>query len=256
MLAVPLAAQEAPPAAEAPAGTVTTLREAMALAYNTSPDLAGERASLRATDEGVPIARSAGLPGVTSTAGVNQSIYDTDQGIGPTRTGTLGANVSVPIYCRRSGAQLGGARPRRGVAAGPLVAARDRGRRLHPVATVYVDVIRDQAIVQLNQRNVKALEVNLQATRDRFEVGDLTRTDVAQSEARYALAQSQLRSAEARLIGSRENFIRVVGAASGRARAAPGAAEPARRRGHGGGYRAGEQSEPRIGGEAARRIGL
>ncbi|WP_164107774.1 TolC family protein, partial [Serratia marcescens] len=59
------------------------------------------------------------------------------------------------------------------------------------------------------------LEVNLQATRDRFEVGDLTRTDVAQSEARLALAQSQLRTAEAGLIGSRENYIRIIGAPPG-----------------------------------------
>ena len=50
---------------------------------------------------------------------------------------------------------------------------------------------------------------------DRFQVGDLTRTDVAQSEARLALAQSQLRNAEARLIGSRENYIRVIGVAPG-----------------------------------------
>jgi outer membrane protein len=88
--------------------------------------------------------------------------------------------------------------------------------------TAYVDVLRFEAIVRLNQQNVHVLEVNLQATRDRFEVGDLTRTDVAQSEARLALAQSQLRTAEAALIGSRENYIRVVGA--------PRACSPSRRR--------------------------
>ncbi|MFN6936137.1 MAG: TolC family outer membrane protein, partial [Tsuneonella sp.] len=83
------------------------------------------------------------------------------------------------------------------------------------VVAVYMDVIRDEATVRLNQQNVRALDVNLQATRDRFEVGDLTRTDVAQSEARLALAQSQLQGAEARLISSRENYIRIVGTAPG-----------------------------------------
>ena len=63
----------------------------------------------------------------------------------------------------------------------------------------YMDVIRDRSIVQLNQNQVRVLETNLQATRDRFEVGDLTRTDVAQSDARLALARSSLAIAEGRL---------------------------------------------------------
>ena len=63
----------------------------------------------------------------------------------------------------------------------------------------YMDVIRDRSIVQLNQNQVRVLETNLQATRDRFEVGDLTRTDVAQSDARLALARSQLALAQGRL---------------------------------------------------------
>ncbi|MCW3838017.1 TolC family outer membrane protein [Sphingomonas canadensis] len=211
VLAAPLAAQEAPPAAEAPAVTVGDLRSALVMAYNTNPDLQGERASLRATDEGVPLARSQGLPSVNATGGVQQSIYDTDQGIGPTRQGTLGANVSLPVYA--------GGSVRNSVRAAEtrIEAGRSSLRSVEAdvftqVVTVYVDVLRDQAIVQLNQQNVKALSVNLQATRDRFEVGDLTRTDVAQSEARLAQAEGQLRLAEARLIASRENFIRVVGA--------------------------------------------
>ena len=63
------------------------------------------------------------------------------------------------------------------------------------VVAAYMDVIRDSAIVKLNEQNVHVLEVNLKATKDRFEVGDLTRTDVAQSEARLAQAHGQLRNA-------------------------------------------------------------
>ena len=74
-----------------------------------------------------------------------------------------------------------------------------------------MNVIRDSAIVALNQSNVRALVVNLEATRDRFEVGDLTRTDIAQSESRLALARSDLQGAEARLISARENYVRLVG---------------------------------------------
>jgi hypothetical protein len=74
-----------------------------------------------------------------------------------------------------------------------------------------MDVIRDGSIVALNRNQVRVLETNLQASRDRFEVGDLTRTDVAQSEARLALARSALEIAEGRLSSSEENYQRVIG---------------------------------------------
>src|SRR3546814_21189836 len=84
-----------------------------------------------------------------------------------------------------------------------------------------MDVIRDQAIVQLNQKNLAVLRTNLQATSDRFEIGDLTRTDVAQSVARLALAEGDLRTAQANLIASREGYIRLVGAAPADLQAPP-----------------------------------
>src|SRR3546814_20667022 len=74
-----------------------------------------------------------------------------------------------------------------------------------------MDVIRDSAIVALNQANVRSLDVNLEATNDRFEVGDLTRTDIAQFESRLAVARSDLRTAEAQLIPSSEYYVRLVG---------------------------------------------
>jgi outer membrane protein len=77
--------------------------------------------------------------------------------------------------------------------------------------SAYMDVIRDRAIVELNSNNVKVLETNLQATRDRFEIGDVTRTDVAQSEARLSLQRSDLLEAQARLTTSEENYRRVIG---------------------------------------------
>ncbi|MCW4461057.1 TolC family outer membrane protein [Sphingomonas sp. BT-65] len=216
-LAIPAAAQTTPPpAAQAPAAAPTeTLREAMVKAYNTNPDLSGERANLRADDEEVPIARSRGLPGVNSTAAYNENLYDSDDsGVSAPRTGTVGVNLNVPVYS-------GGAVRNSVRAAKTRVEAGRAGLRsveaqlFTDVVSAYMDVTRDEAIVRLNQQNVRVLEVNLQATQDRFEVGDLTRTDVAQSEARLALAQSQLRGAEASLIGSRENYIRVIGTPPG-----------------------------------------
>jgi outer membrane protein len=74
-----------------------------------------------------------------------------------------------------------------------------------------MDVMRDRSIVELNANNVKVLDTNLEATRDRFEIGDVTRTDVAQSEARLSLGRSQLATAQGRLAGSEENYRRVIG---------------------------------------------
>jgi len=74
-----------------------------------------------------------------------------------------------------------------------------------------MDVIRDRAIVELNENNVRVLQTNLEATSDRFEIGDVTRTDVAQSEARLEIGRSNLASARGTLSASEENYRRVIG---------------------------------------------
>ncbi|MEP9360630.1 TolC family outer membrane protein [Sphingomonas sp. KR3-1] len=202
----------------APAQTAqptTTLRDALVLAYNTNPELQGQRANQRANDENVPIAKAAGRPGLNGTASASTSPYDSDSSqVSPTRTGTVGLNLSVPIYT--GGAVRNSVRAAETRVDAGLASLRGSEADIFTDAvTAYVDVLRFEAIVRLNQQNAHVLEVNLQATRDRFEVGDLTRTDVAQSEARLALAQSQLRTAEANLIGARENYIRIIGAPPG-----------------------------------------
>lgn len=200
---------------EGSAQPTTTLREALVATYNTNPDLQGERAGQRANDENVPIARSQGLPALNSTGSISNSLYDTGASVmSPTRRGSLGLDLSLPIYSGGSVRNSIRAAETR-VDAGRANLRGAESEIFTRAVTAYVDVLRDEAIVRLNQQNARVLEVNLQATRDRFEVGDLTRTDVAQSEARLALAQSQLRTAEARLIGSRENYIRVIGVPPG-----------------------------------------
>jgi outer membrane protein len=205
----------APAPTQAAPQPTTTLRDALTATYNTNPDLQGERATQRANDENVPIARSRGLPGVNSTSSFSNSLYDSgSNGAAPSRRGSVGLDLSVPVYSGGSVRNSVRAAETR-VEAGRSNLRAAEADVFTQAVTVYVDVLRDESIVRLNQQNVRVLGVNLQATRDRFEVGDLTRTDVAQSEARHALAQSQLRSAEARLIGSRENYIRVVGTPPG-----------------------------------------
>ncbi|WP_298395813.1 TolC family outer membrane protein [Sphingobium sp.] len=190
-----------------------TLQGALAKAYASNPTLTAARAGQRATDENVPIQKAAGRPGLDVSGSYSESILKpTISFTSPQRTVNAQANLSVPVYS--------GGTVRNGVKAAKIrVAAGQAGLRgteasiFSQTVAAYMDVIRDMAIVSLNQANVKVLEVNLQATNDRFEVGDLTRTDVAQSQSRLALARSDFQTAQANLITSRENYIALVGQA-------------------------------------------
>ncbi|WNO52993.1 TolC family outer membrane protein [Stakelama saccharophila] len=188
-----------------------TLREALIRAYRSNPTITGARADLRATDEDVPIAKADGRPSVDTRAGYTENLLQPGNTFtSPGRQATGGVSLGIPIY--QGGAVENGVRAAETrVLAGRANLRGTEAQLFTDVVAAYMNVIRDQAVVQLNQRNVHALEVNLQATKDRFEVGDLTRTDVAQSEARLAQAQGQLRSAQASLISSREDYIAVVG---------------------------------------------
>jgi outer membrane protein len=187
-----------------------TLREALVKTYHTNPTITSARAQLRTTDEGVAVARAQGRPQLAGTVGLNQDLYNST-GLGG-HSITAGANVSMPLF--NGGAvhnSITAARTR--VDAGRALLRATEGDIFTEAVAAYMDVIRDRSIVTLNRNQVRVLETNLQASRDRFEVGDLTRTDVAQSEARLALARSALATAEGRLKGSEENYQRVIGEA-------------------------------------------
>jgi outer membrane protein len=187
-----------------------TLRDALVKTYATNPTIMGQRAQVRSLDENVAIARAGRRPQVSGNAGVNQNIYSSSGGFGSGRNFNAGVDVSYPIF-------EGGRTRNRIVAADERVAAgraalrATEGDIFTEAVAAYMDVIRDRSIVGLNQNQVRVLETNLRATRDRFEVGDLTRTDVAQSEARRALAQSNLATAQGRLRSSEEAYRRIIG---------------------------------------------
>jgi outer membrane protein len=193
-----------------------TLAEALQKAYENSATLNGTRAQVRGLDENVPIARSGGLPTVRTNTGVTQNIYNTsNSSAAGDRQATAGVDLNVPIYT--GGAVRNGVRAAETRVEGGRATLRGAESSLFTqVVAAYLDVILADAVVQLNDQNVRALQVNLQASKDRFEVGDLTRTDVAQSNARYELARGQLLSAQARLISARETYVRVVGSPPGK----------------------------------------
>jgi len=200
----------------ASAASADTLREALVSSYQTNPTLTAQRQSLEATDATVAIARAAGRPQVSGTVGLNRVI--TQQGLlinggkGPTVTASV--NLSYPLF--NGGAVRNSVRAAQTrVEAGRATVQAVEGDVFTQAVTAYMDVIRDRAIVELNQNNVKVLQTNLQATQDRFQIGDLTRTDVAQSEARLQLGRSQLATAEGQLAGSEATYRQVIGHAPG-----------------------------------------
>lgn len=188
-----------------------TLQGALAKAYNANPTISGARAQQRATDETVVIQRAAGLPSMTANSTFAENVL-----IPPGQVTTVGRTLqnqlqlNVPIY--QGGLVRNNVRSaNQRVLAGQETVRATEASVFSQVVAAYNDVIRDQSIVELNRANVRQLDVNLNATRDRFEVGDLTRTDVAQSEARLQLARGDLRNAESNLISSRERYIALVG---------------------------------------------
>ncbi|WP_430442867.1 TolC family outer membrane protein [Sphingorhabdus contaminans] len=198
-----------------------TLRDALVSAYETNPSLTAAREGQKATNEGVPLAKANGRPDVTIQPTYFENIMQ-DGGSSVTQARGINVNgtVSAPLYAG------GGIRNAIRAAENRVEAgfANLRGTEsaiFSAVVGAYMDVIRDESIVELNRAQVGVLSVNLEATRDRFEIGDLTRTDVAQSEARLALATSSLESARANLIRSKEIYIQLVGREPGRLEAPP-----------------------------------
>lgn len=194
-----------------------TLREALVSTYQTNPTLNAQRESLRGTDATVAIARAAGRPQVSGVVGVNRDltrsgVLDSGRSKGPVISG--GVDLSVPIFQGgRVRNSVEAARTR--VEAGRATLRAVEGDVFVLAVTAYMDVIRDRAIVELNENQIQVLTTNLEATRDRFEIGDLTRTDVAQSEARLSLARSNLSIAVGRLQANEAFYRQVVGRAPG-----------------------------------------
>lgn len=191
-----------------------TLHEALTAAYKFNPRLDAERANLRATDEEVPRALSGYRPQIFGSADVGYQRSKTrgggDTNVQETNPRGYGIDISQPIFR--------GFRTLNTVREAEAVVRAERANLLIVEQAVlleaviaYADVIRDQAVVRLRENNVNVLTRELRATQDRFAVGEVTRTDVAQAEARRSGAVSALDLARANLRTSRAAFERVIG---------------------------------------------
>ncbi|MGE5502709.1 MAG: TolC family outer membrane protein, partial [Ignavibacteriales bacterium] len=207
-----------------------TLADAIALAYQTNPTLQEQRANQRALDESYVQARTGLRPTVSANAQVvdretklgnpQNSFVDTNgDGLPDTlattdkvRTNSSQGTISVtqPLYTGgRVTSQISASRA-------DVMQGREQLRQVEAgvllrVIQAYVDVRRDQERLRISQENVDVLNKQLEESNARFKVGEITRTDVAQSEARLAAARSGLASAQASLAISRANYAAIVG---------------------------------------------
>ncbi|MEI9932409.1 MAG: TolC family protein [Rhizomicrobium sp.] len=219
-----------------------TLEEALGIAYETNPELAAAQAGLRASDEQVAQANGAWRPTISigATYGVEKYFFPIEiQGNGTlnrvatplfTPSGAAlpnssistanasitdhplngQATISQPIF--RSGrtiAEIGRAKALVRSGRAQLIATEQTV--LLNAATAYMNAVRDGAIVKLREHNVEVLRRQRDSTQLEFKAGSLTRTDVAQSEARLAIAQSDLVTARGQLASSRADFLQTIG---------------------------------------------
>ena len=190
-----------------------TLREALNSTYHYNPTLNAQRESLKSSDAGVAIAKAAGRPTVSGTVGLTRDVtrggrFDSNLGKGPNLT--TGVDIAYPLFQGGTVSNNIKAAKKRNEAGRATLRAVE-GDTFVEAVSAYMDVMRDRAAVELNQNNVKVLQTNLEATRDRFQIGDVTRTDVAQSEARLSLGRTRLLLAQGNLTASEENYRRVIG---------------------------------------------
>jgi outer membrane protein len=199
-----------------------TIEAALVRAYQNNPQLNAQRALVRSTDENVPQALSAYRPKValTASAGYQYTDSNTSKGGSPTLVRTefhgtdpprsVGLTVTQTLFngnqtankTRAAESQVSGAREALRVLEETV---------LLNAATIYMDYLRDAAIVEVQRSNTRVLEQTLKQTRDRFDVGLVTRTDVAQAEAQLAAGKTQQLTAESNLVTTRSNFRRIIG---------------------------------------------
>ncbi|MGH6893763.1 MAG: TolC family protein, partial [Dongiaceae bacterium] len=195
------------------AARAADLYDALATAYSTNPTLEAARAELRATDEGVPQVLSEWRPTVLGSA---QGGHQWDDRHKPlpleqeTNPRSFGVTVRQPIF-DGFGTVAGTSQAENLVEAGRASLTSSEQTVLLSAVTAYMAVVRDAAVLDLNRSNEKVLQAQLEATQVRFDVGELTRTDVAQAESRLQGAIAARIQAEGQLTASRAIYRQVIG---------------------------------------------
>ena len=189
-----------------------TIFEALSSAYETNPTLQAQRAYLRSVDENVAIAKSGfrptlALTGSYTDASVDSNIEPKNQDNDQT---VIAATISQPLFSGFSTVNS---------VKSADSTVRAQQNTLYNVeqtvfleaSTAYLDVLQNQAIVDLQKNNEKLLKKRLDETVERFNVGEVTRTDVSQARARYSQARSDRIAAEGDLEASKSVYTKIIG---------------------------------------------
>ena len=201
------------------AALAQTLEEALVVAYRNNPALQAERARLRAVDEEVPEALAGWRPTVEIAGDVGTSYSKTDGEDPYNESNTVvphgyGLSIVAPLYQGgRVPAQIESAENR--VEAGRAQLRETEQAIMLDTVTAYMDVLRYRAEIELSRSSERVVRRQLQAAKDRLEVGEVTRTDVAQAEARLAQAEAERVAAEGGLMSARAYYRQVTGEAPG-----------------------------------------
>ncbi len=194
-----------------------TMSDALSRAYLNNPDINQQRAAVRATDETVPQAKSGWMPKAQAQGSLNYQVTNITGLFGQSSKQKL-AGVPITSQAQVNQTLFDGMRTANSVnqAESSVLMAREQLRlteltTLQAGAQAFMDVLRDTAVLGLRRNNVKVLQVQLQQTRDRFQVGEVTRTDVAQAESSLATGDADVAVAESSLQGSVASYRRVIG---------------------------------------------
>ena len=202
-----------------------TLEGALIEAYRNNPSLNSQRAAVRVIDENVSQAVAGYRPKITATVtGGEQTLSTTTRtppvppSTSPTYSTLAGYNSPLAVGGTISQTLFNGFQTANKTrqAESQVLAARATLKNteqtvLLSAATAYMNLLRDAAILDLQRRNVEVLQEQLRQTRDRFNVGEVTRTDVAQAESRLAAGRSQVLTAEANYKASVATYRQVIG---------------------------------------------
>ena len=186
-----------------------TIESALAKAYMNNPDFNAQRAALRATDEGVQRARAGLLPSVSASSSLGRESRSLSSSymLSPR---TLGLSATQSIY---NGARVSN---QIDLSEKTVLAAREQLRSveqkvLFGSSSGYMAVVRDTAVLKVRQANINVLKEQLRQTEDRFNVGEVTRTDVAQVSAQLAAAEAERSAAQASLASSVASYQQIIG---------------------------------------------
>jgi outer membrane protein len=194
-----------------------SMSSALARAYDNNPDINQQRAAVRAKDEGVPTAKAGWLPKANGTYTAGHSAGFTQNPGTRATSSRFSTNPRGPTVTVTQ-TLWDGERTSNSVRAAEstVLQARETMRyseltTLQQGSTAYMDVLRDTAVLDLRRQNIEVLKVQLQQTRDRFQVGEVTRTDVAQAESSLAIGKADYAVAQSNLDTAIASFRRLIG---------------------------------------------